>query len=519
MSGSLILLAASAGCFVIFKILLQLYRSLTSPLRSVPGPFLARFTDLWYFWKLWGGSFERVNKELHEKYGPVVRYGPNRYSFDDQTASKIIYGHGAQFAKSSWYNTWDNDNGQWNLFQERDIQKHAQARRYYQNTYSMSSLVEYEPYVDECADLYTQRLHELSNSGILANMGHWMQCYAFDVIGCITYSKRLGFLDRGEDIKGVISALEKALRYSTLVGVYPSLHPIFTKLSQLRKKLIPGSSPGGGVGYVMEFTRNRIAEHQSSPKAFDDDDNEKVTSGVARDFVSKFVGKHTQDPNNFTFYHIVQGCGNNMVAGSDTTAVSLSAILYYLLKNPGCFSKLRAEVEEFEAAGKITPPYIKFKQTQEMPYLQAVIKEALRLNPATGLPLERIVPPGGATICGRFFPEGSVVGVNTWIEHYNTNIFGQDAKEFRPERWLTDDPEKISFMNRHWMPFGAGSRTCIGRHISLLEISKLIPRLMRDFDFELSEELSKKDTKWSVSNFWFVKPKNFMVYVRSRGGL
>lgn len=365
-----------------------------------------------------------------------MRYGPNRYSFDDATASKAIYGHGTAFAKSDWYFAWGVP-GQWNLFEERDIAKHAQYRRQFQSAYSMSALVEYEPYVDECADLFSQRLEELSRSssggdgggGLPVNMGHWLQCYAFDVIGCITYSKRLGFLDQGRDVGGLITALEHSLVYSTLAGVYSYLYPYLFKLSGLLATATRNEGIGG-VGYVVNFTREMIAEHQAAPKALDDDedgdDNAKVnTSGKARDFLSKFLTRHTQDPNTFTTYHIFQGCGSNMVAGSDTTSISLSATLYYLLKNPACLQKLREEVtkveheqeqEQQESEKEITTTttttatttrHITLKQSQEeMPYLQAVIKEGLRLHPATGLPLERIVPPGGATICGRFFPEG-----------------------------------------------------------------------------------------------------------------
>ncbi|KAI1142063.1 cytochrome P450 [Hypoxylon sp. FL0543] len=507
----LFLLAVLGGCIAALQLLLQLYRHVKSPLKSVPGPLFARFTDLWYFWKLRQGSFEKVNKELHEKYGPVVRYGPNRYSIDDQAAIKIIYGHGTQFEKSSWYDAWSNP-GTWNIFAERNIQVHAQHRRQYQNAYSMSSLVEYEPFMDECADIFSQRLAEFSQSGLPVNMGHWMQCYAFDVIGCITYSKRLGFLDQGEDIGGIMAALENFLRHSAPIGVYPFLHPYLFQLNTL----IAASGKGRGISYVVNYTMDRMAEHQASAKALDN--NEKGVPGKARDFLSKFVARHMQEPDTFTTYHILHGCANNMIAGSDTTAISLSAILYYLLRNPRCYAKLREEIAGSEKAGEASR-FISFKQSQEMPYLQAVIKEALRLHPATGLPLERMVPPGGATIAGQFFPEGSVVGVNTWVEHRNTHVFGKDASEFRPERWLSDDAETIAFMNRHWMPFGLGSRTCIGRHVSHLEISKLIPQLVRDFDFELSGNLANNGTSWSADNYWFVKPKNFMVRIKSRKDL
>jgi len=147
-----------------------------------------------------------------------------------------------------------------------------------------------------------------------------------------------------------------------------------------------------------------------------------------------------------------------------------------------------------------------------MPYLQACIKEGLRVHPATGLPLARVVPKGGAIIAGTAFPEGVVVGINSWVAHGNTSVFGPDAKTFRPERWL-DSAEQSAKMERYFIPFGHGSRTCIGKNISLMEISKLIPELVRRFDFALTDPGDKLETE----NVWFVKQKNFRCRVALRG--
>ena len=69
------------------------------PLRDIPGPFLARFTRLWYFFAIYKGDFELANIGLHKKYGPIVRIAPNEYSIDDFEAAKTIYGHGTSFVK------------------------------------------------------------------------------------------------------------------------------------------------------------------------------------------------------------------------------------------------------------------------------------------------------------------------------------------------------------------------------------------------------------------------------------
>ncbi|KAF2853429.1 cytochrome P450 [Plenodomus tracheiphilus IPT5] len=504
-----VIIGAAAALFVA-RLIYPFFSSLFSPLRTVPGPFAARFGDLWYLWTVKKGHFEVDNIELHRTYGDIIRYGPNRYSLSSPNAQKPIYGHGTKFPKSSWYASWSSPSPtEWSLFADQSITRHASNRRHYQSAYSMSSLVHYESYVDDCADIFTTRLQEVASAGVAADMGHWFQCYAFDVIGLITYSKRLGFLDQGRDVQGVMSALEDHLAYATHVGIYSWLHPYLFKI----RNWMAGAT-GVGRAYVMKFTQERIAEHQADEKnGIHVDAGGAVEEGNGtEDFLTKFFKKNAADPQGFTMYHLAMGCVSNMVAGSDTTAISLSAILYYLLKNRDTFDKLREEVDALPKEGD--GRYITFKQSQEMPYLQAVLKEALRMHPATGLPLERVVPPGGATICDRFFPEGTIVGINSWVTHYSPTIFGPDANTFNPSRWLIQDKEKLAFMERNWMPFGLGSRTCIGRHISFLEMSKLIPTLVRDFEFELDGKLQTE--KWTTRNYWFVKPVDFRVKVEIR---
>ena len=145
-------------------------------------------------------------------------------------------------------------------------------------------------------------------------------------------------------------------------------------------------------------------------------------------------------------------CLSNIIAGSDTTAITLSSILYNLLKSPNTLQRLRAELEDYERKGQCGNPNVSFKEAQSMPYLQAVIKEGLRVHPATGLPLWRVVPSEGAEICGYHFKGGDVVGANSWVLHYNEDVWGPDAAIFRPERWLDEPEEKLKAMERAFMP-------------------------------------------------------------------
>ncbi|KAJ5182615.1 hypothetical protein N7492_000231 [Penicillium capsulatum] len=511
----LLLLPVALG---LLQIVLRLTRAYASPLKDIPGPFWARFTSLWYFNRVRRGQFEHDNIRLHRQYGSIVRLAPNQYSISDSSAIKTVYGVGSRFPKSAWYDGWKHP-AQWSVFSDRNIKRHAETRKQFTNIYSMSSLIHYEGFVDQCADLFTARLSEFADNEQSFNLGHWLQCYAFDVIGNITFGERFGifsslfaskvflifvtgFLDQGHDIDGAMAALQKLIMYSTLVGIYPQWHPRL--LGPLSKFQWSGA---GGRAYISKFVEERIRIHEAKKL----DPNQATDETIQeQDFVDKMILARNKTPEKVTDFHLFMMARSNVGAGSDTTAISLSSVMWHLLQNPDSLRKLRDEIDGFTAQGRCSVD-VTFKESQELPYFQCVIKEALRMHSATGLPMWRVVPEGGAEINGRFFPAGTEIGVNTWVAHYDESVF-TNAKTFRPERWLEaeSEPEKLKRMNQMYMPFGLGSRTCLGKHISILEISKLIPRLVRDYEF------TPLRNTWSTENYWFVKPVNFEVQVRPR---
>jgi hypothetical protein len=252
----------------------------------------------------------------------------------------------------------------------------------------------------------------------------------------------LGFLDKGHDIDGTIDALGHVLIYSTLIGIYNEWHPrLFGPLSGFKW------SGAGGRAYLMRYVQEKIAQFTSKPKPAVEQGSLKTQT-----FLEKMTLARDKDPEKVTDYHVFMMGLSNIIAGSDTTAISLSAILYHLLHNPPVLANLRAEIDEFTRQGRCSER-VTFKESQDMPYFQAVMKEALRMHSATGLPFWRVVPPGGAELSGHFFPEGAVVGVNAWVYHYDEAVF-PDAKRFRPERWIEaeEDPARLKVMNEIYMP-------------------------------------------------------------------
>lgn len=452
-------LCSILGVLLAIYALASLHRLVTCSQWSIPGPWLASFTRLWYFMHVRTGHFHHENIELHRRYGPICRVGPGLYSIS--VPDKEVYGIGSKFRKSDWYEGWKHPSPEkWGLFADQDIRRHADTRKRFQGLYSMSSLLSYERYVDDGAAIFQQRLAEFEKSQEPVDMARWFQCYAFDVMGNLTYSQRFGFLDRGDDIAGMLAALDKSGVYSTLVGIYAWLHPYLYRVMEH----LPGNG-ASGRSYLMNFVQSKIDAREQershdgpsqvpSPSTPDGDD---AGDGAPppRDFLDKLRDAHLENPQKVTRYHLFMMCLSNIIAGSDTTAVSLSSVLFQLITNPASLDKLRNEIASYRKAHGATTERLAFKNAQELPYLMAVIKEALRMHPATGLPMWRVVPDGGAVVAGHYLPGGATVGINSWVAHRNESVYGEDASKFHPERWIdaeADKGDRLKQMEAYYMP-------------------------------------------------------------------
>lgn len=167
-----------------------------------------------------------------------------------------------------------------------------------------------------------------------------------------------------------------------------------------------------------------------------------------------------------------------VVAGADTTLVSTNAAIRYIYSNPRVLAALRAEITEALELGKLSLPAPSYNQVANLPYLNACLKEAMRMHPAVCMPLQRVVPQStsedgrvGKVIAGKFYlPPGTKVGMSAWTLHMSKEAFGSDAEVYRPERWLDEDNRRE--LEKYNLTFGMGRRVCIGKNISMM-VSKL----------------------------------------------
>jgi cytochrome P450 len=254
---------------------------------------------------------------------------------------------------------------------------------------------------------------------------------------------------------------------------------LFTQRIGLSKTVFPVTR------FALERSNERAGQVQKI-KQYGLSDEESNPRGV--DLLTKFAQAAHDHPDFMTDNQILAACNSMVFAGSETTAISLSSVFYFLVKHPQVYAKLMQELDEAVETGVIEArnnKSISWSESQKLPYLDAVIQEAFRMHPAPGLIFERVVPPQGIDILGQFIPGGTIVGCNPWVLHRRPEVFGSDVDVFRPERWIEARAEKQREMKATMFQFGAGARTCIGKNVSLLEIYKLVPSFLRRFEVRL----------------------------------
>lgn len=195
-----------------------------------------------------------------------------------------------------------------------------------------------------------------------------------------------------------------------------------------------------------------------------------------RDLIEQLLAIHIDKPK-FDLDYARGIAGSCVAAGHDTTGSSLVSILCRICTSPD----LQRRVEQ-ECRGERVP--VGFEDRPST-ITSACVREAMRLHHVTNFSLSRVAPRDGLQLRGYFLPEGTVLGCNPTTFARNTDLFGPDAREFKPERWLSGDEDHIKTMERYNLLFGGQSRSCPGQNLAKLIISSVVPRLFRNFDIQV----------------------------------
>ncbi|OTA69378.1 benzoate 4-monooxygenase cytochrome P450 [Hypoxylon sp. EC38] len=471
----------------------RFYNLFFHPLSKIPGPWLASISDIPYCWWLLGGRQPYKVLELHNKYGPTVRIAPNEVSFNTAQSWKDIYGHRAGhqvFLKGTFYEGGSfSIGGITSIISERRPEVHKGMRNQLSSAFSESAVADQEEIVAASVDKLVRKVGVRGSAEKGVDLTILFERMTFDITGDLAFGESFGALDN-EKQHPWISTASGSLMLAPLIDAfshYPTLARVFAVLMHRQfKKALADVKDNEKFSY--EAVKRRRERETSRRDFLTRILQEKAIKGVS----DRQIAAHASDL---------------VIAGSDTTATALAAIVYHLLRNPSSLAKLTAEVRgSFERYSDIT-----YSSTTSMQYLHAVILEGLRIFPPVPFALPRIVPQGGDTVDCHFLPGGATVYTNPLATCLSSTNF-QDPWLFRPERWIDLSNSDIRDSSQ---PFSTGSRSCLGRALAWLELQTTLTKLIWVYDLQLIEP----DLDWHGScrmvSLW--KKPALMVRAKNRG--
>ncbi|KAI0892191.1 putative benzoate 4-monooxygenase cytochrome P450 [Annulohypoxylon nitens] len=465
-------------------------------LRHIPGPFFAKFTNLQRFLWVKTGRAHLIHEDLHRRYGEVVRIGPNMISISNPEAIPIIYPTRPGLPKSDFYATmspYTRDRGSLvGVFHTQDEQIHKLMKNPIAPLFSLSSVVTFEGLVEEVLECLEKQLDErFSETGALFDFGNWLQYFAFDVMGTLSFSKRYGFLDEGRDVGGMLATIFDFMKAHSALTQITWLDPIINK-NRIVYSLFQTPDMS-----ILRFVNKAIRERLQTTGKQDTEAHIKREQPFT-DFLSCFL-EIQRSNDRVPSWAPSAWILSNVIAGSDSTD--------NLLTHPKTLEKLR---QELFAVGSHRR-YPKWDEVSCLPYLDACIQEGIRLHPPFALPLERVTPPEGITVLGKYLTGGTVVGGNPYVVNRHQPTFGGDPNSWDPERWLVGDEKHKKKLEQSMLTFGAGRRVCLGKHLAILELKKLIPFLVLNYDMQVVNPQA-----FSVENAWFLKQQGFYARLKKR---
>ncbi|KAI0178591.1 cytochrome P450 [Hypoxylon sp. FL1284] len=468
------LIASFLAAISLVLICLRLLANWTK-LSKVPGPTLAGCTDLWRAYQQYNGKLREKIMDLHVQHGPVVRYGVRSVSISDPEVITVVYGSRMGFITADSYKVLagvQNGKPVTSLLSTADETRHGALRRSVAHAFTPAAVLDYEKWIDVTIEellvvISKKKVFDLS-SAIL-----W---FTVDAAARFAFGESLGCLQVEGDVGDSIQSVRDRFHHWGWWSSLPQLEKLlYRNPVTIRQKRTPTRM----AEMVMAKLKERTGESNNN-------------TGYT-DLLQRFLEASKDHPQLDT--PGITGMLMSSISGAgDTTASTVTAVMFHLMKNSLSLKKLEDELLQARL-----PAIPEFAQVSKLPYLNAVIKEGMRLFTVSTWPMERLVPAGGATIAGMFFAEGTTVGCLPLAVHHNIEVFGEDAHIYRPERWLISDRERLRQMEAVHMGFSRGRRNCMGQNIALLQMKKVIPALVMKFKLGLADSEASLEADYSAA--------------------
>ncbi|KAF2207353.1 hypothetical protein CERZMDRAFT_102447 [Cercospora zeae-maydis SCOH1-5] len=496
---TVLVLVLLPAALIVYTASLIIYRIFFHPLAKYPGPLLAKITDLYSTYHALRGDRHLDFYRIHEKYGPIVRFGPNSLSFNSNTALKDIYGFKSNVRKAPFYEAFWATKDSFSTHSAISKSIHARKRRVLSHAFSDSAMKSMETHILSHIRQFCQNLSgtntttsadlttfattlinspESKGYGPAINITNQSNYLTFDIMGDLCFGKSFGMLQSPAN-HFAIDLIASAAHRHLICGTYLPIHTLHLDKLFFRKI-------ASGRARYMAYSKQQAAERM------------RQTTGDTtsrKDFFHHLLNATDPETNQGFSTPELWGESNLLIiAGSDTTSTALAATIFYLTHNPGALSQLSqsirstfSRVEEIHISPKLTT-------ATNLPYLRACIDEAMRLSPSVGGLLPRQVLPGGIVIDNEQIPQGTVVGVPHYAIQHNEAYF-PSAHAFLPERWIPGSvlpqgqkvtSETVSVAQSAFCPFSVGPRGCIGKGMAYNELMLTLAMTIFMYDMRLA---------------------------------
>ncbi|BAE58815.1 unnamed protein product [Aspergillus oryzae RIB40] len=449
---------------------ISIYRLFVHRLHPFPGPFACKLTRFYSaFLAAKNIQYNVELKRLHKQYGDFVR-----------TALPLSYGPQTGCRRSTWYGHVDVDDTKICMALSHDFNDHRRRRRAWDRAFSIISLSVYEPRVIAQAKKLMAQVE--ANQGKPLDATTWSMLFTFDIMGDIGFGKNFGNLTTGK-AHPAISAIRDNMRVIAVVSHLPWL------LNML------GKIPGAAAGYQGFFkwctdqveTKRKVLSPRyafglavdetsvypdATQQSWDHDEYpQDIISWILKAFIDNDVSAPPSEPALHDDSRVV------VIAGSDTTALALASIIYFLAKHPQILQKLQAELDNAMPNGPRSWTYDKAKT---ICYIDDIIHESLRLRPSVSGGGYRVTPAEGLQIDEVFIPGDVNVFVPQQLIQTDERYY-KFSKEFIPERWGEKKVEWGTDKAPYFL-FSLGIYGCVGKNLAMLSLRVAVSTLAQRYD-------------------------------------
>ncbi|RYO97533.1 hypothetical protein DL765_011134 [Monosporascus sp. GIB2] len=335
---------------------------------------------------------------------------------------------------------------------------HQLRREPLQNYFASTNIQNYMPTILAQVEKLCNRLKE--NDGRVVSMSDAFRCLATDVATGFAFGTPFGHLDEPTFDHEFNLSVKTVVKLSMLSRhTFGLLLPVLHRLPEaVAKRMNPAF---GRVQWVGEMVTSCVKRSMNKPEP---------APGTNPDIIQTLLSSSLPLEEK-TFPRLFSETRSIIMAGTETTASTLITIAASLLSDPGKLLLLRHELGSAEEA-KGGP--LEYSELKDLPYITGVVNEGLRLANPTPTRLPRICEDKDLRYKEWTIPKGTTISTTSQDTHSNPEIF-PDPSAFQPERWV--NPVDRKFANRYLMPWGRGTRLCLGVELAKIDIYLTVSRL------------------------------------------